>query len=417
MDFDLLIFDLDNTLLKTDALARFRGHQFLGEQPDAYHAELLDAAALGVAYIYPPDFLTHLRNAYPALKLAVFTRSPRAYVNSLLAGFYPTVVWDHVVAFEDVEQTKPEPHGILAIAAAVGVTDGEKVVVVGDDKTDVQAAYRTAVWAVTEETTWPTPLPFEQQHIVGRVPDGRVQGPADLLAFLQTPWDRVPLLEAWAHSPEGRPANAHRRIDSLQHFDKSGVPKDQRRKSMWINWLGRRFRDDHADQFRRAWHPLTHEIEAHKDAEAFPAHWIAALRQAICDRAQYARGRSLVVTVIPAKPGRVPRLEHLLAQLAASIAGDALDAPRALQFEPRVLSYRDGVKSNHGEHLGVAERFVNIRDHLVVNDPGWVKGKSFLVIDDVVTTGATLFYAHHYLLDNGAASVQSLSLAKAVSTQ
>jgi phosphoglycolate phosphatase-like HAD superfamily hydrolase len=417
MEFDLLIFDLDNTLLRTDSVAAFRGYEFVEAQPAAYHQQLQATAAAGVTPVYPQDFFQALRQSYPALKLAVFTRSPRPYVDTLLAAYYPLVRWDAVVAFGEVEHMKPEPDGILAIAEKVGVNDGERVVVIGDHKTDIQAAYRVGVWAVSEESTWTYPLPFDQQHVVERVPDGRVKGPDELLPFLNAPWDRVPLLEAWAHTPAGRDTMAPRRIDSLQHFDKSGVAKEDRRRGMWINWLGRRFRDDEADEYRRGWHPLTHEIEAHKDAAVFPAHWTSAIRQAIVDRAQYCRGRDAYVTVIPAKPGRVPRLEHLLGQLAQSVVAQPIFAPRTLHFADDVLAYREGVRSNHGEHLGIADRFINIRDHLFVRNPAWVEGKSFIVLDDVVTTGATLFYAHHYLMDNGAASVQSISFTKAVSTQ
>lgn len=418
MDFDLLIFDLDNTLLRTDALEHLRGRPFIGDQSTAYHAQLRETAAKSVTPIYPPSFFTNLRKAYPDVKLGIFTRSPKAYVNTLLEQFYPTAQWDHVVTFDDVpDNPKPDPTGILLIAKAVGVTDGERVVVIGDDKSDIQAAYRVGVWAVSEETTWPTPLPFEQQYVVERVPDGRVKGPAELLTFLVNPWDHVPLLEAWTHSPNGRPHGTRRRIDSLMHYDNSGVPKAQRRKPMWVSWLGRRFRDDDADKYRREWHPLTHQIEAHKDAEVFPAHWVGAIKEAIAERAQFCKGHNAYVTVIPAKPNRVPRLEHLLGQLEQSFKDEPIYVRPTLYFHDDVLAYTDGVKSNHGEHLGKAERYINIRDHLVVCDPAWVKGKSFVVLDDVVTTGATLFYAHHYLMENGAASVQSISLAKAVSTQ
>lgn len=118
-----------------------------------------------------------------------------------------------------------------------------------------------------------------------------------------------------------------------------------------------------------------------------------------------------------ANPGRTPRLENLLGQLEASHNARPIVSLKQLRFDSAALAYSDGMRSNHGEFLNGPDRLISIRDHLTIPDVQRVAGKSFIVLDDVVTTGATLFYAHHYLMDNGALSVQSISFAKAVSTQ
>jgi predicted amidophosphoribosyltransferase len=71
------------------------------------------------------------------------------------------------------------------------------------------------------------------------------------------------------------------------------------------------------------------------------------------------------------------------------------------------------VQSQHNDHLNHDARFINVRDHLFVQHPEAVKaGMSFLVIDDVTTTGASLIYAAKYLKVSGAADVKCLSMAK-----
>ena len=120
----------------------------------------------------------------------------------------------------------------------------------------------------------------------------------------------------------------------------------------------------------------------------------------------------LTVTVIPHRPEREPRLERLLAQLAATNTFADQKASNKLTFAPGLLAYRDGVRSQHGDHLKKLERFKNVRDHLYVPHPKLIlPGRSLLVIDDVVTTGSTLIYATKYLKDAGVHSVTSLAMA------
>lgn len=414
MNFELLLFDLDNTLLRTDDLEmRFRGHNHLGPQTKAY-TDALVAAAIGQnRLIYTEDFLTQLRQSYPELKIAVFTRSPKSYTNTLLSLFYPNFFWDAVIAYEDVGQTKPAPNGIFDAASRVGVKLATAIALIGDAKSDVQAAYRAGIWMVADTSSWPWPNINENYHVRERVPDAIIAGPHELISFLEKPAAHLPLLEMWERLKQPRPHEITRPIDHINHFDRT----NDNRRHVRIAALGRRFRDDELDATRRSWHPISKEIEALKDAEVFPDHWIGALREFISTQPSVVMGYPTTVTVIPAKPGRFPRLEHLLAQLARSNAESAIRPYAPIAFNQDILRYTEGVRSNHGEYLNAVERFENIRDHLVVADPASAAARNIIVIDDVVTSGATLFYAYHYLRDAGAISVVPISLTKAVSGQ
>ena len=63
------------------------------------------------------------------------------------------------------------------------------------------------------------------------------------------------------------------------------------------------------------------------------------------------------------------------------------------------------------------ERFENVRDHLFVKQPDRVQNRTIVVLDDVVTSGASLMYARQYLLDAGADSVSCVAIAKAIGNQ
>lgn len=64
--------------------------------------------------------------------------------------------------------------------------------------------------------------------------------------------------------------------------------------------------------------------------------------------------------------------------------------------------------------LDEAARWENAKDSFVVRRPGWVRGRTVLVIDDVMTTGATLSECAKALKAAGAAQVWCLTLARSI---
>ena len=64
--------------------------------------------------------------------------------------------------------------------------------------------------------------------------------------------------------------------------------------------------------------------------------------------------------------------------------------------------------------LTAAERLANVRSAFAVDRPGEVRGRHVLLIDDLVTTGATAGACARCLVDSGAASVGLLTVARVV---
>jgi predicted amidophosphoribosyltransferase len=64
--------------------------------------------------------------------------------------------------------------------------------------------------------------------------------------------------------------------------------------------------------------------------------------------------------------------------------------------------------------LDAAARRANVRDAFRVSRPGEVRGRRVLLVDDVLTTGATVGAAAGALLAAGAAAVGVLTLARVV---
>ena len=71
-------------------------------------------------------------------------------------------------------------------------------------------------------------------------------------------------------------------------------------------------------------------------------------------------------------------------------------------------------ETSHQVDLPKDKRAINLRDAFVVRDPGKVRGKRVLLVDDVFTTGSTLNEAARVLLNAGAKSVYGFTLARSL---
>lgn len=103
---------------------------------------------------------------------------------------------------------------------------------------------------------------------------------------------------------------------------------------------------------------------------------------------------------------RLKRRYNQSAELARRISRIA-EKPSA--FAPELLLRRRKTISQDG--LNKAQRTENLRGALQVHHPDLVRDRTVLLIDDVLTTGATLSEAARVLLAAGAASVDILVLA------
>jgi HAD superfamily hydrolase (TIGR01549 family) len=404
---ELVLFDLDDTLIRTSDLEAFRGRANALAVSQDYVIELEHAYRLqGGRHLYTPADLYRLREQRAGRKLGVFTRAPRQYALTLLGLAYPEFEWDVVVAYGDVAHTKPYPDGILHAMGVCGVQQPYQVTMVGDNKVDLQAAYNAGCWAVLDKASWPRPWLNEHYRALEKVPDAFINTPDELLRFVADPCEFLPELERTGWGAAQR-ANGSFRDDRANYFNP--LTPDVHRPTS-IHFLGRFFTQESPS--RAAWHRLNQEIIQHKDSTGFPAHWISSICTYLDTLPAVQFGGGVVVTVVPAKPGRIPRLESMLQQLAQARVWSA-----SMEFVPDLLRYEPGVRSHSGEHLNREQRFQNVRDFLRVNRGEAVARRQVVVIDDVVTTGASLLYAKIYLETAGASGVTCLSLAKAINSQ
>ena len=94
--------------------------------------------------------------------------------------------------------------------------------------------------------------------------------------------------------------------------------------------------------------------------------------------------RDAIVTSVPLHSARLRERGYDQAARLGEAISDLTGAP----FVPRLLRRVRATRAQTG--LGADERRENVRGAFVVDRPAWVRGRRVLVVDDVLTTGATL---------------------------
>ncbi|WP_432239197.1 HAD family hydrolase [Herbaspirillum robiniae] len=420
----LIIFDLDNTLVASNAIEHLRGPGYINNESAEYASQIAAALKLNfpdllapVKKLIPEDFILGLKADIPDLKIAVLSIAPRHYVRTILAHRYPNIQWDAIVGYEDVPsgEHKPHPAGIFLAGEMCGCMqlDPHQVMIVGDSYRDVTAGYRAGIRTVLFTGGWED----TDYQAINLLPDAHVKSLDNLKAAILFPEQKLLVAEA-CHS-QVNVADGAIRAPKIAHFCNLEKVAGKPAPKVSVFTLGRLFAEYDNVALRRQWHTFTDEIHQHKNSTVFPASWGHAIRMAVgkaveCYREELESGAlSLVMTCIPAKPGRDPRLESFINQLWQEHVASARFS-FAVRYDWAILAYLPGALSHHGEHLNATQRFENVRDHLIVSPAANVERSIVVVIDDVVTSGATLYYADKYLRNRGAHDVVCVALAQAI---
>lgn len=392
-----ILFDFDNTIANTKSIEAIR-------ETRRYDDLTAETMAEVKVYREVPEMLWRLRAA--GVKLGVVTNSARGYIERVMRHLQLTTTFDTVVTYSDVGAAgaKPAPNGLLLALQNLGVKASFEILYIGDDNVDHEASYKAGITPVMP--AWASRIPVSIAPALEMNTDM-------VLEYVVDPSGFKLFAERCA---ELRTAHFERRELPFLPLDGEGNVVTVREDMVGFG-LGRYFsKKSAATAWLHSGHALSQEIASKDDAPQFvaPLHWVDMLEHVIRKAPEFAFDDGApfdIVTVVPGKAGRDPRLERLLETIAKRFAG-TLDSPR---FIPDVFFFIEDAVSQ--KSLNRYERSMESKRALHLNQSysAQLAGKRILVIDDVITTGATIGRTRQLALDAGASHVLAAAVAKTVS--
>lgn len=404
--YSICIFDLDNTLVETDIFETDREKSRNNCLELDKFIQKLSSSRYKI--FFTEQFLLELRQSNPNVKFVIFTRSTSQYAKAILSYIYPNFIWDLIVTRETVRYTKPNIDGLHFIMKSFNEMDPRRLLIIGDSDVDIKVAYNNN--SISLFTDWfYLNRKKEHWHAKNLLPDGIITKPEELIEVLKS-GVTLPNLEANLEVGLRETKKSNTRFDMVSHFFPIDLDSSYARKPVSISVGGRYFTSAYIS--RGSYHKLTRSILSNKDSQLFPHEWLVSIRDFIVEKLNQKPNKT-IVTVIPHRPSREPRLEYMLDQLCNFVKNEAIH--EEVFFYKDILKFKDGVLSQHNDRLNKNQRFQNIETHLYVNRPDLVKNMDVIVIDDVVTTGASLMYSSLFLKQAGANNVFLFALAKTIS--
>lgn len=392
-----ILFDFDNTIANTESLREIRE---TGRYDD------LDEESMAKVRLYKPvpELLATLRAK--GIRLGVVTNSGSGYIRRVFDHLELNDKFDTVVTYSDVkaEGMKPSPKGLQLALHNLGLKASAEILYVGDENHDHVAAYHAGItpvmpsWATRKAVSMAPALEMSSRMLLDYVSDpDEYRLFAERCAELQTAvYDRKQVY----FLPLDLSANVVTVKDEMSSFCLGRYYSQKAASTAWLH--------DH--------HALSQEIVKKEEQATFeiPPYWVQMLAHVVRKGPKFAfedKHPFDVLTVIPGKKGKDPRLERLLAEMQVLMAADE----HKPQFIPDVLYFVDDALSQ--KRLGRADRSFEARRALQINErqAAQLVGKTVLVIDDVVTTGSTLERAQELCMRAGAAKAMGLAIAKTVS--
>lgn len=392
-----VLFDFDDTLANTESLREIRETQQYDHLTDE---------KLAPVRLYKPvaGILDELQRQN--VVMGIVTNSGSMYVNKLLDYLQIAHYFKAVVTYSDVKAQgmKPSPVGVRLALERMGIEASSEVLFVGDTNLDFEAAYQAGItpvlpsWASKQSTSIAPAIEMSSEM---------------LCAHFSSPKEFQLFAERCAEL-------------GTANFARQGVyflPLDENANVVTMEdqittlCLGRYFGQKSAvSAILHDAHALSREIIKKEDAQVFqiPQHWIELLAHVVRHGGEsvYAGGKPFdIITVVPGKVGKDARLERLLQGIQQITFGNG----SAAAFVPDIFEYAADARSQKTLQRNERHLEANRALHITARGAALLKNARVLIIDDVITTGATMQRSRTLALEAGASSAHGVALAKTVS--
>lgn len=394
---EAVLFDLDNTLLGSDKLEAARKNR------DTAGLEKL----LPEIKLFRKMRTTLEAVARKGIPLGIVTNSPRWYTERILSYFDIAEFFQVVITYDEVKPhgIKPHAYGINLACQELKIGSKSNVLFIGDHQNDIEASYASGV--VPLAPTW-AKTKIAQMPVC-------VVSTSEFIEQLGSPSNLRLLAEAAADNENLNAIKGKKFYFVPLNMDGEVVMPG--RNKLELITFGRYFTNkSEITSTLRASHKLSREISS-KDAKenqetyTVPEYWSDLLGFVLERIGSFIyRGESDfdIVTVIPSKQEKPPRLEQLLSKVENQSDLPYTFIPDLFYFEGDAKSLKTlGGSDNRNREVERTLKFNGKYSKIL-------DGKRVIVIDDVITTGASFKRARRLLESNNAERFLGISIAKTV---
>ena len=394
---DAILFDLDDTLVSTSKLEEFRT---TGDR-DGLEANL------DKSKIYAPvsKMLEEIKEE--GIPIGLVTNSPKWYAERVLA-FHNIDIFDILVTYDEVRAggIKPSPIGIQLAMAQLGVTSDDNVIYVGDAESDFVAAYEAHITPIAP--SWAKRIPIAQ------VPAAIVN--SECLTDNLNNFEELSLIAD--RTAKKKAFDFPKKQLNFLPLNRKGELVPINKEDIRLIAFGRYFSQNSTiTALLHENHQLSKDIFNKELSETYivPGYYVDLMERVVTRLPEYLFGEGAnefdIVTVIPSKKERNPRLENMLNRISDKSETNSSFLTDLFEFSPGTKSLKT--------LGGLENRTAELKDKLHIREKylSLIAGKTVLVLDDVITTGATFNHAFALLDEAGAQFSFGACLAKTISVR
>ncbi|EJG1286761.1 HAD-IA family hydrolase [Vibrio parahaemolyticus] len=392
-----VLLDLDDTLVSTSKLQVFRENKDMDG--------LLENINKSKIYSPVKEILDKIKSS--GIPLGLITNSPRWYTEKILA-YHNIDQFDVVIYYDDVGAggKKPSPQGINLALEKLGLKSNSNVIYIGDQESDFIAAYLAGIkpiapsWAKRDPISQIPAAIVNSKHLIESLDN------IDELLLIA---DRTAVNQSFDF-PKSQlnfiPLNENGELVPLN------------RENVKLISFGRYFSQNSTLTARlHENHQLSKDIFKKEESSSYtiPQYYIELMSRAVETLPVYVFNDPCayfdIITVVPAKSGKNPRLENMLTRISRVSSVKSEFIKDLFEFAPGAESLKTlGGKDRRLQEL---RNTLKIKEKYVPQ----IQGKSVLVLDDIITTGATFIHSFALLEESGANFTFGACLAKTVSVR
>lgn len=354
--------------------------------------------------------LNYLAKLHQPIKFCIYSRYESSLISATIEEKFPSFRWDCIVPLRRQDSFKEQRRLLVKEIMRLGAEAPSSWIFLGASMLDTKLANGIGAWSFVvtgkDKYTDIEELTRKEYRASGS-PDGLLLPDIELIGqAIEKPTSFLPQLE---RSLEKRPEELAQ-IGDIRPVHRAVETAEGEVSDAHVLVLGRYFTKHPIHLRKHQQHTLSQVLLEAKDSGVYPDEVASALRSVLF---RICKSGDFLVTTIPSRHGRPKRMERLLGIVEQDFHRSA-GLWAEVEFSNDVFVFKNNDKPLSASRLTRAERIASVFGSLDLDSARDFSGKTVVVVDDVLTSGATLLKAKSLIQSKSADHVILLAMAETV---